>query len=189
MTGEEYLSNFKVLLVSSLFFLGLNFYLIIKISIPRKIKDNVDKMLVSTIFADFCSNFSSLIHAVVSFFWGLWVISASGISADQVNTIDENAVLCFSMGYFLSDTLTGLIYDYQTRMMNIHHAIVIVNVVYILSKGRFSNITVAALVVSEASNPFKIMDSILKHIDDAEPFHTTSRVLFAFLFTVCRSDY
>lgn len=186
MTDITLLSNLQIMMVFSLLFLSFNLLLVQFGRVPRKIAAMTDKNKARSTHAEFISSITAFAHAVASFALSLYILMEDGITKHQKNTFPETALLSLSAGYFFSDTITGIIYEFNNKMMNAHHVLVIVNVLYIFEYRQYANITVAALFASEASNPFRQIELIAAQLTNTQTITKFCRIAFAFVFVFCR---
>jgi hypothetical protein len=136
--------------------------------------------------ANYASHFTSLAHAVISFIWALKIFYTSGLTTDRENNASEISLVLFSIGYFLMDTIFGLLFAYNDKSTNIHHFAVVSSLFYVVLKGKYANAVVCALGVAECSNPFLILRKIVTSHKETQKWAFPTGLIFAFSFLYTR---
>ena len=178
--------HLQLVLIWCLVFLSVNMALLKLYPIPKSVFHNLDQKKENVIFAEFCAYFSSFLNALICFFFGLLIILENGIGITQPNKDNEALLIAFTTGYFICDTITSLVYKYNGTLMNIHHAVVILNGFYTLYSGFNANLGVLALIISELSNIFRAIEQILAKYPEHKRISFVFGICFACTFLFCR---
>ena len=176
----------ELTVVSFLTFTSANFLLFKILPVPAKIAQMEDIDQKVKMLAEYASNFCSLIHAIAAFCWGLYILTTHGLRIGVPNIFEENLMLAFCLGYFLSDTLFSLLFHYNGPVMMLHHYLTISIIVYVLVKNQYSGLAVYSLVLAEASNPFNLIRVILDESGSWSKASLLSGLTFAVIFIYCR---
>lgn len=141
---------------------------------------------------EFCSHvFShlSLFHAVVNLAVSTYIYFSRSFYWLEVNQADTTHLLCFSAGYYLSNTLMGRLYRFHPLSMVCHHVVVLVEIFYTFFKGVYGNIVAVGFAIAEASNPFRIIKNIADGHLELKWLSDLSIKIFAAVFMVCRCPH
>jgi len=186
MIAFDDLYHLQLVLIWSLCFLSINMALLRFYPIPKSVFHALDQKNENVIFAEFISYFSSCINALVCFFFGLSIILDNGVTLWKDNKPNESYLVAFTLGYFLSDTLTGMVYHYNNTLMNLHHVLVLFGGFYVLWIGAYANLLVLAMVIAELSNIFRTIEMIADKYPDQKRIAFGFGLCFAFSFVFCR---
>lgn len=110
-------------------------------------------------------------NRIVSFFHGTISMILSGYNTYFVhsqcgehNSKFEEQLLMFSVGYFTYDMVAMAYFRILDKSMFIHHNICIIGMLMGLVNGYSGDVLIAALFVSEVSNPAMHVRMVLKHL-------------------------
>lgn len=177
------------LLTSATFFLFLYLSMYRKCSIPYRISIIAGKKEQKKAYWEYIGNYVSIVHAVSVFMMGLYVTLPNGVRYPKDNNYQENMIVAYSLGYFIMDTIMGLMCGFNEGMMIFHHVECVLSLFYVLAKGRYASVIIWALTVAELSNPFILArKNIQKHIGFdglAEAFG----IVFSVLFLISRTYF
>lgn len=185
-TPSESIYLMELTVISFLTFTSANFLLFKILPVPTKIDQIEDIELKVKTLAEYASNFTAIVHAIITFFWGLYILSTHGLRTGVPNTFEESLMLAFCLGYFLSDTCFSLFFHYNGPVMMLHHYLTISIIIYVFVKGEYSSLAVYALVLAEASNPFNLLRVILDETGSWHKASLFSGLTFAVVFIYCR---
>lgn len=176
-----------VILISTLGFIIYDILLCANYPMPFKLEKLENKTERRKFFYEYVTNISSLIHAVVVTVYGIIIISVVGFQHNLVNINEENLLIAFSLGYFISDTFMGVVAGYNDTFMMLHHAFGIFGLGYVLIKQKYSNFVICVFAIAEISNPFIILRKNLDKHRRTEALSTIFGVIFCLSFLVCRT--
>ena len=171
----------------SAYFFVLNQVLYRTHPVPFKIRNMEDAGEKWLTFWKHVASYSSMIHAVVSFVLSLIVVLEVGMRYNQENLREEVLVLCFSLGYFINDTIYGYITKYNDVFLFAHHIICVSALLYVIIRGDNGNVIIWALIVTEISNPFLIIRQNAQMHKKLEQLSTITGIIFAFVFVFART--
>lgn len=149
-----------------------------------KIRDSREKR---KIFYDYITSISSLVHAIAVIVASVIVLNKVGMHFDHPNINEENLIISFSIGYFISDTILGAYAGYNDILMLMHHAFGLFGLSYALIKQSYGNAIMCAFAIAEISNPFMILR---KNFDKHRGAHSLSvfcGIIFSISFIICRT--
>ena len=155
--------------------------------IPFKLRKVKDPLELRKLFYDYVTAISSFIHAVILIVGSSIVLYVIGIDYNRPNANEENLLIAFSIGYFISDTILGIFAGYNDNIMLMHHLFGLFGLTYSLIKQNYGNTIVFAFVVAEISNPFMILRKNLDKHKGAEALSIFSGVIFSLTFIICRT--
>jgi hypothetical protein len=124
-----------------------------------------DKHLTREDFLDLRNRISSVVHGVISLFFAAYNTYFLHSQCGAPNTAFESFTLSFSASYFLYDFIAMGYYGILDKSMTIHHNICIFGMTMSVVSGQSANSLVAALFVSEISNPAMHVRMMLKHLN------------------------
>lgn len=178
--------HLQLVLIWSLSFLSVNLALLKFYPVPKSVYHALDQRKENVVFAEFVAYFSSFINAVICFFVGLSIILENGLQLTGTNKWNETLLVSFTIGYFVCDTVTGLVYEYNRTLMNLHHLVIILAGIYVLHLGIFGNPMVITLVISELSNVFRTVEMITDKYPEQKHISFVFGICFAVTFIFCR---
>lgn len=157
-----------------------------KIPIPSKIRQIESPTKRAREFSSHVFSHLSLFHAIVNLAVSSYIFFSRPFTLIELNQKDTLHLLCFSAGYYLSNTLMGRVYKFHPLSMVCHHLVVLTEIGYAATVGVYGNIIIVGFAIAEASNPFRIIKNISdghleqKHVGDL------SIKIFAVVFLFCR---
>lgn len=157
-----------------------------KIPVPSKIALISSKPKQARDYSAHVFSHISLFHAVVNLAVSSWIVFSREFYYLERNQPDAVHLLCFSAGYYLSNTLMGQVYKFHPMSMVCHHVVVLLEIFYCFFTGYYANIVVAGFAIAEASNPFRIVKNIADGHLDQKRLGDVSIKIFAVVFLVCR---
>lgn len=155
--GEEAPSQLLNLGIGFVAWNILNFF-VMSLSLP-------DKHLSREDYLDLRNRISSIVHGVVSLVLSAYNTYFLHGQCGDPNTKFEEYTLTFCASYFLYDLVAMGYLGILDRSMTIHHNICIFGMSMSVLSGQSANSLVAALFVSEISNPAMHVRMILKHLN------------------------
>jgi len=139
---------------------------------------------------DFCNRCVSLIHVVVSLYFGSisvanWSRPLDGVGA--ASTYPQMLAITVSLAYFIYDTICCAVELPFSMEFLIHHLLTLMGLVFGYVRQISGTELVACLVLMEVSNPFMHGRELLKELNLKDsPLSLANDVLFALVFTVAR---
>ena len=103
-----------------------------------------------------------------------------------MNNDSQITLLSFSLAYFVSDTIFGVLKKYNDGKMNLHHCIVIASLAYVIFKGMYADNYYWAMMVTEISNPFMLTSKILEQHRGYERVSKILMIIFCATFVFFR---
>ena len=182
----ETIYDLQLMLIWCLIFLSINISLIRLYPMPKSINFSISEEKERRDFAEFCAYFTSFLNGFVSFFAGLSIVISNGVSLMSPNRSNETSLLCFTLGYFLSDTIVGIVYKYNNFMMNLHHLVILMCGLFSLFNRVYSNLAILGLVISELPNVFRAIEKILDRYPENKRISFVFGMCFATTFIFCR---
>lgn len=158
----------------------------ILIKVPSKIAKTSNKKKRESEYSYYVFSHLSLLHAIVNLFVSTGIIFSRPIYYLEVNQPDVLHLLCFSIGYYSSNMMMGMVYNFHPISMICHHLIVLSEILYVFWSGYFGNIIVLGFAIAEASNPFRIIKNISDGHDDRKYWGDLSIHIFAVVFLFMR---
>lgn len=143
----------------SLMFIGWNILNYVVMSL-----DLGDKHLSREDFLDLRNRIVSVVHGVVSLCLAAYNTYFQHSPCGAPNTKFEELTLTFSASYFLYDFVAMGYYGILDSSMTIHHNICFFGMTMSVLSQQSANSLVAALFVSEISNPAMHIRMVLKHL-------------------------
>lgn len=92
-------------------------------------------------------------HATLTFLVSAYMLSITDRSLLSRNDKIEELILAFSLGYFIYDTIFGILYNFNNWLMHFHHLITMNISGYSLITGNHSRLFLLVLFYGEATNP------------------------------------
>jgi hypothetical protein len=175
-----------LIVISILAFLTLDMLLMYFLPMPQKILAEPDERLRKSAFVGLVTNAGAMLHAIITFFWGLRIYYSDGLHYTGENLPESVWLLSLSLGYFLSDTVLSWVYGHNNLIMMMHHYVVILVEAYVIVKNEYASIAVYSLVLAEASNPFNIAWNVLQTVEVTPALSYASGFAFALVFIYCR---
>lgn len=177
------------LLTSSTFFFLLYLSLYRKLSIPYHIRQISNPKEQKQAFWEYIANYVSIIHAISALLMGVYNTMSHGVQLFNPNTYQENLIVAFSLGYFTTDTIIGLIGGFNDSTMIFHHVECILSLWYTLLKGNYACVIIWALTLAELSNPFILARKNIQKHRGYELIADIIGIVFSVLFLVSRSYF
>lgn len=107
----------------------------------------------------------SCMHGTISIFLAAYNTYFLHSECGQKNTKFEEHILIFSCGYFFYDFLAMCYFGLMDASMFIHHFICMFGMAYCVISDISASTLIAALFVSEISNPAMHIRMVLKHLN------------------------
>ena len=92
----------------------------------------------------------AIFFSVSSSIYSFVLLHKTGLDIEKKNSQEELLVICFSIGYFISDIASGIIYEYIDNDFIFHHLASALSFYYAVHKGLYGSIIVFSIAVSEA---------------------------------------
>lgn len=163
-------------------------YLILRklIKVPSNIAKNDDKTKKEKEYSHHIFSHLSLFHAIVNLILSLSIAMDRTFYYEEVNQPDVMRLLCFSAGYYFSNSILGAIHKFHPVSMIFHHFIVLSEIFYVFWRGYYGNIIAIGFALAEASNPFRIIKNISDGHEDKKRFGDINIVIFSITFLFFR---
>lgn len=138
----------------------------------------------------------SIVHATVSCAWAIVLILRKqggwrGLAPQNVidelcrgvnNTVEEEALICWSLGYFVADTVYMMLFEHDILFL-LHHVFPIIIFTSALNAGTDSVLPLLTLALGEATGPFLGMRWLAKRAQNHWLNQILSRAfMISFLF-------
>jgi hypothetical protein len=157
------------------------------IKTPEKMMAETDPKAIRVKRYEYITNVNSLIHAVVTWLGSCYLIMYQSTAYDAPNTFGQAAFAAFSCGYFIVDTITGMYYGYNDKLMLIHHIFAIYLQVHLLYKGMFGTSYVWTMFVGEVANPVFIIRKNLSWHSIPKIYDAVMGIVFCISFLFFRT--
>ena len=185
----SFAANYTYLTTTLLWILFYNLvYQVLRflIKVPSKIAKTSNKKKRESEYSYYVFSHLSLFHAIVNLFVSTGIILSRPIYYLEVNQPDVLNLLSFSIGYYSSNMMMGMVYKFHPISMICHHLIVLSEIMYVFWSGYFGNIIVLGFAIAETSNPFRIIKNICDGHDDRKYWGDFSIHIFAVVFLFMR---
>ena len=157
-----------------------------KIPIPSRIAALESPAKRSREFSAHVFNYISLFHALANLAISSYIYFVREFYWLETNQPDTIHLMCFSAGYYISNTIMGQLYKFHPWSMVAHHLVVITEIFYVFYKGIFGNVMAVGFAIAEASNPFRIVKNISDGHIELAWLGELSIKLFAVIFLIFR---
>eukprot|EP00347_Sterkiella_histriomuscorum_P003722 403363195 len=107
----------------------------------------------------------SCLHGTVSMFLAAYNTYFLHSECGQKNTKFEEHIMIISCGYFFYDFMVMIYFNLMDRSMFVHHFICMIGMAYCVISDFSAHVLIAALFVSEISNPAMHVRVVLKHLN------------------------
>ena len=180
----EYVSLIVIVSVTFLIYDAILFYTYPE---PKKLKMIDDKAQRKKLYYAHVASRSSIIHAVALIVGSIIILTELGIDYERYNKNEENLLMCFSIGYFISDTIIGFIARYNDYLMVFHHLLGIAGLSYSIITQKYGSGVMCLFGIAEISNPFMLIRKDLELYENTEFLSIVFGLSFAITFLICRT--
>lgn len=172
---------------SMIFFLMVNFTLRTLVAIPHKISIMKPSAEKDRAFSEYIGNYTAILHAVTSLAIGLHYLLPEKLKLLKVNSLEENCITAYSLGYYIVDTVLGIILGFNKGLMLFHHVECILSLLYTLLKQKYANPIIWALIIAEVSNPLLLIRNNLQKFKSFDKLANFVGIIFSVLFVITRT--
>jgi hypothetical protein len=134
----------------------------------------------------FLTDYVSIVHAVITWFWSAYLIIYEKSAFDAENTWHQTYFCAFSLGYFIYDSVVGNLFGFNDPLMLIHHFMAIFFTSYSLFKGKFGYNYIWTLFIAEPSNPMFLLRKNLAWYPNTKIYDIVLGVSFCLTFLYFR---
>ena len=176
-----------VLSSSIVLFALINFVLQVRVPTPYKISMMQPSRAKRKAFWEYTGNYTAIIHALTSLMASILILIPQGLELMKHNTLLENCLTAYSLGYYMVDTLFGLLFGFNEGLLLFHHVECILSLVYTLYKDQYANPVIWALAIAEISNPLILLRKNLQKHKSLDRAADIVGIIFSLLFITTRT--
>ena len=156
------------------------------IPMPPRIVLLDDKKEKYEAYRRYIAIYSSTAHGVCCIMALGWILYKDGITLDEPNYTYHYIFFGFSSGYYIIDTIAGIVYNFGGVVMTFHHIMMLVIFAYICYKQRYAGIFSYLMFLGEVSNPLMHVRKNLMQFNNTRLYTDILGILFCVMYIICR---
>ena len=178
----EHFKQYLLILGHMIFFFVIQFLARKLFTPPDAIFQETNSKKRKIMISEFYAYFSSLIHSSAFFVVALSALTSNEPRWTEPNTAFHQHFLCFSIGYFLSDSILGFVFKYNDHMMHLHHYVALSVLLNAFITNRYAFAVVYSIGIGEMSGPFMCLRKILEHNSNRKTEAKIAGIVFCLVF-------
>jgi hypothetical protein len=107
--------------------------------VPSAIAKIEDKKEQKKQFYRYVSDMFALLHSPIVTTAAFYLLYKNGYQFNSANTSDELRIIRYSTGFFMADTMYGILRRYNDKLVHFHHAVMILGSFYCYYLNKHSN--------------------------------------------------
>ena len=156
------------------------------IPMPPRIVLLDDKKEKYEAYRRYIAIYSSTLHGVCCIMALGYILYKDDITFDEPNCTYHYIFFGFSGGYYIVDSIAGIIHNFGGLIMTFHHIIVLVIYSYICYKQEYAGIFSYFMFLGEISNPLMHIRKNLMQFNNTKLYTDILGVVFCVIYIICR---
>lgn len=149
-------------------------------------KEKLSPFAYRTMRWEYLSNFGALTHAVLTTALSFYILFLTDIKPESQNPPILIFTMCLSVGYFIVDTIGGILFKYNDNLMLLHHILALCIPLNFLTRCCYGEGYMWVLLIGEFTNPFLIIRKNLEKNNASKFITNTLGLVFAISFIIMR---